>query len=194
MRNIQTLMCPIQLGCPCFEHLPYWHVLCVQLRVTIQNQEKQMDMQMRSPAFKPGSRIPSRYTCEGDDISPPLSWSEGPEGTRSYAVILDDPDAPSGTWTHWLLFNIPADRTSLPENLRRNRELPDGSRQGVNDFTQTGYGGPCPPDGAHVYCFRIFALDSVLDLDSEIKGADLLTAMESHVLADGVLKAEYQCR
>jgi hypothetical protein len=144
---------------------------------------------LTSPAFTHGARVPARHTCEGDDLSPPLQWSQVPEETRSFALIVDDPDAPSGTFTHWVRFDIPADA----------RELPEGDAnlgiEGHNDFHQTGYGGPCPPPkhGDHRYQFRLLALDAPsLDLARGAARADVEASLEGHVLAEAVLVGRYQ--
>jgi Raf kinase inhibitor-like YbhB/YbcL family protein len=126
--------------------------------------------EMRSSAFQPGAVIPTRHTCDGVDVSPALSWTDPPAGARSLALVVDDPDAPRGTWTHWLLWDLPADRRGLPEGVSRTTGGPEGSRQGTSDFRKAGYGGPCPPPGAaHRYFFRLLALDGPLDLPA---GAD----------------------
>jgi hypothetical protein len=150
-------------------------------------------MRLWSPAFEEGKPIPVAYTCDGKDVSPPLNWEGAPEGTRSFALICDDPDAPMGTWVHWVLFNIPADSTSLPEGVPTDAKLPDGARQGLSDFGRTGYGGPCPPRGKpHRYFFKLYALDTVLELEGNIRKADLERAMAGHVLAQAQLMGTYQ--
>jgi len=110
---------------------------------------KPMDLTVESSAFQNGGMIPSKYSCDGRDISPPISWSEGPTGTKSYAIIVDDPDAPVGTWVHWVMYDIPSDVTSLPEAVPSSKTLDNGAVQGRNDFKRYGYGGPCPPGGTH---------------------------------------------
>src|SRR5438046_3792505 len=115
-----------------------------------------------SRAFKAGETIPRKHTRDGQDLSPALAWTAPPPGTKSFALVCDDPDAPAGTWVHWVLYGVPASATSLPEGVRPAPTLDDGSRQGTNDFRRTGYGGPCPPRGApHRYSFRLYALDAV---------------------------------
>ena len=152
---------------------------------------KAMDLEVRSSAFKYGGYIPSRYTCDGENISPQLSWSKGPSGTKSYAIIADDPDAPMGTWVHWVIYNIPDNVTSLPEALSNAKRLDFGAYQGKNDFKKIGYGGPCPPGGTHRYYFKVYALDTVLDSGPGLTKRQLLKAMEGHILAKGELMGKY---
>ncbi|HZT23972.1 MAG TPA: YbhB/YbcL family Raf kinase inhibitor-like protein [Verrucomicrobiae bacterium] len=152
-----------------------------------------MNLQLTSAAFADGQFIPQKFTCEGDDISPPLTWKNAPVGTKSFALIADDPDAPAGTWVHWVIWNLPASATSLEENTPPSGSLANGARQGLNDFHRLGYGGPCPPPGkAHRYFFKLYALDAVLDLPSGAAKRDLLQAMAGHVLAQGQLMGKYQ--
>ena len=146
-----------------------------------------MTLSISSPAFAAGMAIPAAYTCKGKGISPPLAWSEAPEGARSYALIMDDPDAPSGTFVHWVIYNIPASAKGLPESVSGAATLPDGSLQGSNSAGRTGYTAPCPPSGTHRYFFKLYALDSVLDLASGASKDALLKAMQGHVLAQGEL-------
>ncbi|MER3473797.1 MAG: YbhB/YbcL family Raf kinase inhibitor-like protein [Armatimonadota bacterium] len=150
-----------------------------------------MDIRLTSTAFTEGGTIPRKYTCDGADVSPPLAWDNVPEGTKSFALICDDPDAPMGTWVHWVLFNLPADTRSLPEAVPPDKELPSGARQGTNDFRKIGYGGPCPPRGTHRYYFKLYALDTLLDLPAGSSKAQLLKAMDGHVLAEGQLMGRY---
>ena len=138
--------------------------------------------------------IPSTYTCDGKDISPPLKWEGVPEATKSIALISDDPDAPMGTWVHWVMWNIPADAQGLPENVPPDPQLPDGSRQGITDFGRSGYGGPCPPSGTHRYYFKLYALDTMLELPTSARKGDLLKAVENHVIAEGQLMGRYSRR
>lgn len=155
-----------------------------------------MALTLQSPAFTHQGEIPKRYTCDGEDISPPLTWSGLPQGTRSLALIVEDPDAPDPkapkmTWVHWVLYNIPPDTTGLPENVDR-RALPPGTLEGLNDWHRTGYGGPCPPIGRHRYLFKLYALDTVLpDLGRPTK-AQLEKAMSGHVLEQADLIGTYQ--
>ena len=137
--------------------------------------------------------IPQKYTCDGADASPPLLWKDPPEGTQSFALIADDPDAPSGTWIHWLVYDIPVATTSLEESLAKSEVLPNGAKQGMTDFQHIGYGGPCPPAGKpHRYFFKLYALDTVLNLSPKATKADLLVAMNEHVLAQADLVGTYQ--
>lgn len=152
---------------------------------------KLMDLIVRSGTFNPGGTIPSKYTCEGSDVSPPLSWSKGPEGTVSYALIADDPDAPAGTWVHWVLYNVPAAKVSLEENVTKTKKLGDGSMQGMNDFRKIGYGGPCPPGGTHRYFFKVYALNAALKVEPGLTKKQLLKEMEGHILAQGELMGKY---
>jgi Raf kinase inhibitor-like YbhB/YbcL family protein len=151
-----------------------------------------MTIELTSTAFQAGATIPKEYTGDGADCSPPLAWSEPPAGTRSLALVCDDPDAPGGTWVHWVLFNLPAETRELGKGVPTAETLPDGARQGRTDFGETGYGGPAPPKGPpHRYFFRLYALDVVLDLPAGATKAQLLEAMEGHVLAEGQLMGRY---
>lgn len=145
------------------------------------------ELALTSPAFEPGGRILKKFTCEGPGISPPLEISNIPEGTRSLALIVEDPDAPVGNWVHWVVWNIHPRTLILPEG-----RVPRGARQGINDFRSRSYGGPCPPDGEHRYFFRLYALDSKLKLGRKSTKADLLAAMEGHVLAQAELMGRYE--
>ncbi|MCX6354935.1 MAG: YbhB/YbcL family Raf kinase inhibitor-like protein [Candidatus Aureabacteria bacterium] len=151
-----------------------------------------MELSLRSTAFEEGGMIPSRYTCDGADISPPIEWSPAPAGTQSFALISDDPDAPMGTWVHWVIFNIPKATRSIPEGISKKERVEDGSVQGVNDFGKTGYGGPCPPGGTHRYYFTLYALDTSLDLSGKRTKETLLKAMRGHILAEAQLMAKYK--
>jgi Raf kinase inhibitor-like YbhB/YbcL family protein len=155
-----------------------------------------MTFSLTSPAFPDGGEIPNRYTCEGRDVSPPLTWSEPPSGTKSLALIVDDPDAPDPkapkmTWVHWVLYNLPPTVGQLAEAVER-KALPTGTREGLNDWKRTGYGGPCPPIGRHRYFHKVYALDTVLpDLGRPTK-AQLEKAMQGHVLAGAELVGTYE--
>ena len=153
---------------------------------------KNMDIKIKSPAFVPGGKIPRKYTCDGMDISPPLAWTSGPEGTKTFALICDDPDAPMGTWVHWVLFNLPADIIEFRENVPSEKELESGAKQGMNDFRKIGYGGPCPPGGTHRYFFKLYALDTEINLEAGATKPELLKAMEDHILAEGQLIGRYE--
>lgn len=143
-------------------------------------------MTVTSEAFARGAPIPEKYTCDGDDISPPLSWDGVPNDVAGFALIVDDPDAPRGTWVHWVLFNLPSDTRSLPEGAAE-----EAGRSGTNSWRRVGYGGPCPPGGEHRYFFKLYALDTMLDLDAGADKAELEGAMEGHVLAQGQLMGTY---
>ena len=150
------------------------------------------NISISTDAFIAGGTIPSEYTCDGRDISPPLSWNSIPAGTKSIVLIMDDPDAPRGTFVHWVFYNIPANVQRLSPGVLGNQTLSDGSRQGMTDFGRTGYGGPCPPPGKpHRDFFKIFALDTTLDLSSKATKADIERAMKGHVLAQGELMGKY---
>jgi len=151
-----------------------------------------MDIKVSSSAFPDGGMIPAKYTCDGADVSPPLKWDSVPDGTKSIALISDDPDAPMGTWVHWVLFNLPADARELPENVPTDETLPNGAKQGTTDFGRTGYGGPCPPSGTHRYFFKIYALDTMLDLPAGARKSDLVKAMEGHIIGQGQLIGKYK--
>jgi Raf kinase inhibitor-like YbhB/YbcL family protein len=151
-------------------------------------------MQLTSQSFEAGAEIPTQYTCEGGDRSPPLQWSGVPAGAKSLVLIVDDPDAPDPraprmTWVHWVLYDIPPDVAELAEAVR---ELPKGAREGKNDWKRTGYGGPCPPVGRHRYFHRLYALDVVLPDLGEPTKAQLEAAMEGHILARAELVGTYQ--
>lgn len=151
-----------------------------------------MAFEITSGAFQNNASIPSKYTCDGNDVSPPLAWSGAPSGTKSFALIADDPDAPMGTWVHWVVWNIPATATSLKEALDKNPSLADGTRQGLSDFKRAGYGGPCPPSGTHRYMFKLYALDTVLDLDQSTTKVKLESAMKGHILGQATLMGTYR--
>ena len=155
-----------------------------------------MSLVVSSPVFADGQSIPTRYTCEGEDVSPPLQFAGVPEGTKSLVLIVDDPDAPDPaapkmTWVHWLLYNLPADTSGLAEGVTT---LPEGTLSGISDFKRTRYGGPCPPIGEHRYMFKLYALDTLLpDLDRPDKEA-LLWAMDGHIIEQALLIGLYQKR
>ena len=134
-------------------------------------------LQLVSPAFKHNEFIPEKYTCDGKDINPPLLIENIPSGTKSMALIVDDPDAPAGTWVHWVVWNISPDTKEMKES-----SVPEGAQQGVNDFRKHEYGGPCPPSGTHRYFFKLYALDTMLNLGSKAKKSDLEQAMKGHIL------------
>lgn len=150
------------------------------------------NISITSEAFRNGDAIPAEYTCGGKNISPPLSWNGVPNGTKSIALIMDDPDVPHGTSVHWLLFNIPAETKKLPRAVPGNKTLPDGSRHGITYLGRTEYNGPCPPPGKpHRYYFKVYALDTKLDLPAGATKAEVERAMEGHILAKGELMGKY---
>ena len=151
-------------------------------------------MELKSKAFEPGGMIPAKYTCDGEDISPPLQWSDPPAGTKSLALISDDPDAPVGTWVHWVVWNIPPSARSLDEKLPKKESLPDGTRQGTTDFRRIGYGGPCPPSGTHRYFLKLYALDTTLNLPGSTTKKDLEREMQGHILGQAELVGKYRRR
>jgi hypothetical protein len=152
-----------------------------------------MAFQITSPAFDPGGGIPARFTCDGEDLSPALRWTGVPAAAKQLALICDDPDAPAGTWVHWVIYGLPPPTAELPEGVPANETGPGGARQGVNDFKRVGYGGPCPPPGKpHRYFFRLYALDREIDLPPRATKQDLLRAMEGHVLGQAELMGTYR--
>lgn len=145
-----------------------------------------MTIQLTSSAFAEGQPIPAKHTCDGAGISPPLKWSNVPTGAKSLALICDDPDAPAGVWVHWVLYDLQPTVTELPEGVPTTETIPDGAKQGVNDFKHIGYGGPCPPRGdPHRYFFKLYALDAELQFKAKATKKELVRAMEGHVLAEG---------
>jgi Raf kinase inhibitor-like YbhB/YbcL family protein len=148
-------------------------------------------MKIKSSAFQEGGKIPGRYTCDDKDVSPPLFWEDIPENTKSLVLICDDPDAPMGTWVHWVMYNLDPAINELPENVPASEILDNGSIQGKNDFRRIGYGGPCPPGGVHRYYFKLYALDIKLDLGPGLAKSELLRAMEGHILDECQLMGRY---
>jgi Raf kinase inhibitor-like YbhB/YbcL family protein len=149
------------------------------------------DFDINSPAFAQDEAIPTQFTCDGDDVSPALEWRDPPQDTKSFALVADDPDAPAGTWVHWVLYNLPADARGLPQAVPSDGDLTDGSRHGTNSWKRLGYGGPCPPSGTHRYFFKLYALDITLDLEPGATKDQLLQAMEGHILAQTDLMGTY---
>ena len=150
-------------------------------------------VQLTSSAFKEGGPIPTRHTCDGEDLSPPLKWTSVPPGTRGLALICDDPDAPVGTWVHWVLYGLGPTATELKEGVPATEKIPGGAIQGINDFKRLGYGGPCPPRGpAHRYFFKLYALDTEITLKPRSTKNDLLRAMEGHILSEGKFMGTYR--
>ena len=153
--------------------------------------EEAVPIELTSSAFTQGQPIPEKYTCKAEDISPALSWGEPPAGTQSFALIMDDPDAPVGTWVHWVLFNIPASTRDLPEAFPSDATLPDGSMSGNSSFGGPGYGGPCPPSGTHRYFFKLYALDEMLAISVGATKGELEKAMAGHILAQAELMGTF---
>jgi len=158
--------------------------------------EENMTLTLKSSAFDNGSAIPSRYTCEGEDVSPPLTWAGVPETARSLVLIVDDPDAPDPkapkmTWVHWVLYNLPPDISGLPEGIT-SAGLPPGTVEGLNDWKRSGYGGPCPPIGRHRYFHKLYALDKVLEVINTPTKAKVEAAMNGHVIAQTAFVGTYQ--
>ncbi|MGV8056923.1 MAG: YbhB/YbcL family Raf kinase inhibitor-like protein [Smithellaceae bacterium] len=149
-------------------------------------------MEIRSSAFVHDGMIPARYTCDDRNVSPPLNWSGAPEDTKSFALICDDPDAPAGTWVHWVMFDIPATVNGLPENVSKSEEISGLGKNGKNTDGNLGYDGPCPPGGTHRYYFKLYALDAFLNLKSGLTKEQLLKAMKGHVLAEAQVMGKYR--
>ena len=151
-------------------------------------------MKLTSPTFPEGGAIPRQYTCDGKDVSPPLTWSGVPPGAKSLALLCDDPDAPAGDWVHWVVFDLSPSRIDLPEGVPPSEEIAGIGRQGKNDFKKIGWGGPCPPRGTHRYVFTLYALDRTLELGRSVTKADVLAAIRGHVLAEAKLTGTYTRR
>lgn len=154
-----------------------------------QTSQQAISMKLTSSAFLHNSEIPSKYTCDGENINPPLGISGVPEGAKSVALISDDPDAPAGTWVHWTLWNISTATAEIPEN-----SAPEGAIEGKTSFGKLGYGGPCPPSGTHRYFFKLYALDTIVNLDSSASKEDVLSAIEGHILDQAELIGTYRRR
>lgn len=152
-----------------------------------------MDLKISSRAFQSGGMIPAKYTCDGQDVSPPLQWTAPPHGTKSLVLICDDPDAPMGTWVHWVLYGLSATTTSVPEAVPKEKTVLGGARQGMTDFRRVGYGGPCPPPGGpHRYFFKLYAVDIAADLPPGLTKQQILDAIKGHILAQGELMGKYK--
>jgi Raf kinase inhibitor-like YbhB/YbcL family protein len=164
-----------------------------EITTTVGRSSPAKAMTLRSAAFSDGAVVPVRFTCDGANVSPPLEWSAAPEGTRAFALVMDDPDAPHRTWVHWTVYDIPAATRELPEHVPASDQAAPAVRQGRNDFGGIGYGGPCPPPGgAHRYYWRLFALDAPLKLASGATRGQLDRAMAGHVLARAELMGRYR--
>ena len=152
-----------------------------------------MNIQITSTAFSEGQPIPRKYTGEGGDISPPLAWTNAPANTKSFTLIADDPDAPMGTWVHWVLYDLPAGTNALPEDVAKTQYIAGNAKQGITDFHRLGYGGPFPPPGKpHRYFFKLYALDKMLELKPGATKKDVEAAMKGHILAEGQVMGTYQ--
>ncbi len=152
-------------------------------------------MTLSTTAFRNNAAIPERFSCQGEDISPSLAWSSAPEETKSFALLLEDPDAPRGPYIHWVIYNIPAGEHGLAENIAKRDPLPNGTRQGINSAGQLGYSGPCPPPGkAHRYYFRLYALDTEINIPGEATRDKLESAMQGHILAEGEIMGTFSVK
>ena len=172
--------------------LGFWCGLAVISSMAAEKAGKDQ-MQLTSAAFAEGSAIPAKYTCDAKNVSPPLKWSGVPAGAKSLALIADDPDAPVGTWVHWVLYDLSPATSELAEGLSQSQFVASGAKQGLNDFKHLGYGGPCPPHGkAHRYFFKLYALDTLLDLKPGLTKKDLEQAMDKHILSQAQLMGTYQ--
>jgi Raf kinase inhibitor-like YbhB/YbcL family protein len=170
--------------------MPCTSILAAPLRQT--TGDKPMSLTISSPSFPNGGDIAKKFTCDGADVSPQLAWTDPPTGTKSFALLTDDPDAPVGNWNHWTIWNLPPDLRGLPEAVPKKRSLPDGSAQGENDFAKPGYNGPCPPPGnPHRYYFKLFALDVKFDLKQSAGKTELEAAMKGHILAHAEWMGKY---
>jgi hypothetical protein len=150
-----------------------------------------MELDIRSSAFEEGELIPIKYTCDGEDVSPPLSWTQPPKEAKSMVLICDDPDAPMGTWVHWVLFGLSPDTLELAEGISHEKDVLGGAKQGLNDFRKYGYGGPCPPGGTHRYFFKLYAVDTHVSLNAGATKNEVLNAIKGHILAEGQLMGRY---
>jgi Raf kinase inhibitor-like YbhB/YbcL family protein len=151
-----------------------------------------MSFQLATAAFSAGGAIPRKFTCDGPDVSPKLTWNDPPGKTQSFALIMDDPDAPAGTWVHWVIYDLPANTRELAEGVAKQEQLSNGARQGRNDFGKIGYGGPCPPPGKpHRYFFKLYALGAKLGLKAGATKADVERAMKGHILTQAELIGRY---
>jgi Raf kinase inhibitor-like YbhB/YbcL family protein len=169
-------------------------VLALVLPAAVRGQQPSSSkIELKTTSFSPGGFIPKRFTCEAADLSPALTWTDPPAGTQSFAIIEDDPDAPSGTFVHWLVYDVPAAYRRLSEGMSGNDQMPDGLRQGTNDFSRTGYSGPCPPPGRpHRYFIRLYALDAKTNLHPAATRKELDSAMQGHILAQAELMGRFQ--
>ena len=173
--------------------IPFILFYCVVMnQVGVMGKESYaMKLDIKSTAFGEGDLIPKKFTCDGSDVSPPLSWSQPPEGTKSMVLICDDPDAPMGTWVHWVIYGLSPDTLEISENIPDDKEVLGGAKHGVNDFRKYGYGGPCPPGGTHRYFFKLYAVDTEVDLKPGATKDEVLDAIKGHILAEGQLMVKY---
>ena len=167
-------------------------LICLFLANNISHAALEKKLEISSTAFKNNGLIPKQYTCDGENFSPPLSWTEIPEGTESLALISDDPDAPGSTWVHWVIYNMPPNSKGLQEGVLPIQDMAHETKQGINDFKKIGYGGPCPPSGTHRYSFKLYALNTKLNLESGATKKQLLIAMKGHILAQAKLIGKYK--
>ncbi|MFN2532431.1 MAG: YbhB/YbcL family Raf kinase inhibitor-like protein [Pyrinomonadaceae bacterium] len=151
-----------------------------------------MGLSLSSTAFNDGGMIPTKYTCDGENISPPLEWSGVPPTAQSLALTVDDPDAPGKTWVHWVIYDVSPNTTKLNENIQANEKFADGAKQGLNDFKKIGYGGPCPPNGTHRYFFRLYSLNAATDLKPGASKDELLHAMQTKIISQSELMGTYK--
>jgi Raf kinase inhibitor-like YbhB/YbcL family protein len=173
-----------------------WKIFLIVLfllscEIGIQKRVSGMELDIRSNAFNEGELIPLKYTCDGNDISPPLQWSQPPKETKSMVLICDDPDAPVGTWVHWVLYGLSPDTQELPEGISNEKEVLGGAKHGVNDFRKYGYGGPCPPGGTHRYFFKLYAVDKAIEIEAGATKDEILNAINGYILAEGQLMGLY---
>lgn len=177
---------------PCVFFIAAFPTLADEPKGEPEEEVKMAELELKSDAFQQGKTVPEKYTCDGDNISPQLSWGRPPEGTKELVLICDDPDAPVGTWDHWVLYGLAPDTIGLPEGVPTTKEIERGGLQGKNSWGNIGYGGPCPPKGlAHRYFFKLYAVDDALDLKPGATKKDVLKAMEGHILAQGELMGKY---
>jgi Raf kinase inhibitor-like YbhB/YbcL family protein len=155
--------------------------------------ENPAKMEIKTPSFQTGAEIPRKFTCDGEDVSPAIAWEGAPAGAKAFALIVDDPDAPSGTWVHWVIYDLPGETRALAEAEPAMESLPGGAMQGLNDFRKVGYGGPCPPRGpAHRYFFKLYALDAPTNLKPRATKQQLLDAIKGHIVGAAELMGRYQ--
>jgi len=163
-----------------------------KLLINCKTENKKNHLDVTSKSFSELGMIPAKYTCDAENISPQIAWTKGPDSTKTYVLICDDPDAPSKVWVHWVLFNIPPTTLELTENFSLEKKLLPGALDGINDFGTPGYSGPCPPNSIHRYLFKIYALNIELNLKADATKADVEKAMQNHILAEGTLTGKYK--